>query len=133
MGFEIDVASCTECRRCMIACSLAKAGEVRMRSSRIDIGSKWPEVPTIRVCRFEDCRGHPCIETCPVEAIHESAGVILIDADACIGCGACVTVCPYEAIRVEEGKAFKCDLCGGDPACVKECVTGAIRTKGVAD
>ena len=24
-------------------------------------------------------------------------------------------------------KAFKCDLCGGDPACVKSCPTGALE------
>jgi len=114
----------------MIACSLAKTGAVRMRSSRIDVRSRWPEVPEIRVCRFEDCAAHPCIESCPVNAIGKSGGVLRIDPEACIGCGACEAVCPYHAIRVEDGKALKCDLCGGDPACVKECVTGAIRDAG---
>ena len=28
-----------------------------------------------------------------------------------------------------EGKAFKCDYCGGDPACVKECLPGALVFK----
>jgi Fe-S-cluster-containing dehydrogenase component len=133
MGFVIDVEKCTECRRCMIACSLAKSGGVRMQSSRIDIRPNWPDVPEIRVCRFEDCAGHPCIEACPVNAISESDGVVLIDVETCIGCGACVAVCPYQAILTVDGKALKCDLCGGDPACVKECVTGALQTKGVAD
>jgi Fe-S-cluster-containing dehydrogenase component len=133
MGFVIDVERCTECRRCMIACSLAKSGGVRMQSSRIGITPNWPELPKILVCRFEDCAGHPCIEACPVAAIRESAGVVLIDAETCIGCSACEVVCPYQAIKLEDGKALKCDLCGGDPACIKECVTGAIRDKGVAD
>lgn len=132
MGFVIDAGTCTECKRCMIACSLAKSGIVRMLSSRIDIRPHWPEVPEIRVCRFEDCAGHPCIEACPVGAISDTDGVVLIDADTCIGCGACEAVCPYLAIKIEDSKALKCDLCGGDPACVKECVTGAIQPKGVA-
>jgi carbon-monoxide dehydrogenase iron sulfur subunit len=103
-----------------------------MKSSRIDIHPNWPEMPEIGVCRFQDCAGHPCVAACPVSAISESGGLVLIDADACIGCGACETVCPYGAIKLEDGKALKCDLCSGDPACVKECVTGAIRAKGVA-
>ena len=132
MGFVIDVGRCTECKRCMIACSLVKSGGVRMHSSRIEIRPNWPETPEIRVCRFEDCAGHPCIASCPVAAISESDGVVLIDAKACIGCGACVDVCPYQAIKIESGIALKCDLCGGDPECVKECVTGAIRNREVA-
>lgn len=133
MGLLIDVRRCTECKRCMIACSLAKSGGVRMKSSRIDIHPNWPEMPKIDVCRFEDCAGHPCVGTCPVSAISESSGLVLIDSEVCIGCGACVPVCPYGAIKLEDGNALKCDLCGGDPACVKECVTGAIRDKEVAD
>jgi Fe-S-cluster-containing dehydrogenase component len=117
----------------MIACSLAKSGAVRMGASRIDIRSSWPKAPEIRVCRFEDCDGHPCIASCPVKAISELDGVVLIDSGACIGCGACEASCPYQAITIENGTALKCDLCGGDPACVKECVTGAIRNREVAD
>jgi anaerobic carbon-monoxide dehydrogenase iron sulfur subunit len=127
------VAKCTECRRCMIACSLVKSGGVRMQSSRIGVRPNWPEMPEIHVCRFEDCAGHPCIASCPVHAIREEDGVVIIEAAVCIGCGACTSVCPYGAIRIEKGKALKCDLCGGDPACVKECVTGALRVKGVAE
>ncbi|MBU1050893.1 4Fe-4S binding protein [Candidatus Bipolaricaulota bacterium] len=133
MGFVVDVEKCTECRRCMIACSLVKSGGVRMQSSRIDIRPNWPEVPEIRVCRFEDCVGHPCIGSCPVTAIRESNGVVLIDAESCIGCGSCAAVCPYQSIRIVGGIALKCDLCGGNPACVSECVTGAIRNRGVAE
>jgi Fe-S-cluster-containing dehydrogenase component len=37
-----------------------------------------------------------------------------------------VEVCPFQAIRIEQGSAYKCDFCGGDPACVPECVTEAL-------
>jgi Fe-S-cluster-containing hydrogenase component 2 len=30
------------------------------------------------------------------------------------------------ALHPETGLALVCDLCGGDPACVKRCATGAI-------
>jgi len=132
VGFDIDLSRCTECKRCAIACSLAKTGAVSLQASRIDIKPNWPEVPEIRVCRFEDCVDQPCISSCPVSAISREDGLVLIDAETCIGCGACETVCPYGAIKIRESKAQKCDFCGGDPACVKECVTDAIQIKGVS-
>jgi carbon-monoxide dehydrogenase iron sulfur subunit len=36
--------------------------------------------------------------------------------------------CPYGCIVVSaKGYAEKCDLCGGDPECVKFCLTGALK------
>jgi hypothetical protein len=34
------------------------------------------------------------------------------------------------ALHPETGLALICDLCGGDPACVKRCATGAIAWEG---
>ena len=52
----------------------------------------------------------------------------------CIGCGYCITGCPFDIPRIskKENKAYKCTLCsdrvavGMEPACVKTCPTGAI-------
>ena len=128
--FAFDFEKCTECRRCMADCAVVKTGVVRMADSRIDIIRSWPELPEIRVCRFDDCAGHPCIADCPVEAISENGGVVAIDREACTGCELCVAACPYHAIRMNNGTAMKCDFCGGDPACVKACVTAAIAKGG---
>ncbi|MBQ5883557.1 MAG: 4Fe-4S binding protein, partial [Clostridia bacterium] len=38
-----------------------------------------------------------CASDCPVEAISEGDGIYVIDADACIDCGACAGSCPVEA------------------------------------
>ena len=37
--------------------------------------------------------------------------------------------CPFGAISIDSGdeKLIKCDLCGGDPTCVKFCSTGALQ------
>jgi len=126
-AFAIDPEKCTECERCMSACALVKTGVVRLADARITIQRRWPEVPGIHVCRFGDCAGQPCIPACPVEAIANRDGYVLIDREACTGCGACLEACPYQAIRLDDGqKAFKCDFCGGQPACVPECVTLAL-------
>ncbi len=42
-----------------------------------------------------------CVEVCPVEAISIEGKKARIDAVRCIGCGVCVGECPMEAIRVE--------------------------------
>ena len=58
-----------------------------------------------------------------------SSGYIAqLDESLCVGCGTCVDACPFgmAALHPESGLAIICDLCGGDPACVKRCVTGAI-------
>ena len=47
--------------------------------------------------------------------------------DACIGCGACTTVCPIEAISLTEVAKINeesCILCG---ACAAICPVGAIE------
>jgi Fe-S-cluster-containing dehydrogenase component len=129
-AFAFEFEKCTECERCVSACSIVKAGVVQRSQSRISIGRGWPEVPAIRVCRFDDCAGHPCIGACPVEAISRDDGLVLIDKDTCTGCGECVEACPWDAIAMRADLAVKCDFCGGDPACVKACVTVAIARKG---
>ncbi len=135
IGFNIQHDKCTECKRCVTACSLAKAGYIQPLISRIGIRKKWPEPPDIFLCRFEDCEDKPCIDVCPTEAIYEQDGYILISDAACSSCGACVSACPYQAITMNSktGVAVKCDFCGGDPECVKVCVTGAITVKEAAE
>lgn len=49
--------------------------------------------------------------------------------DVCTGCGACVTVCPFGAIEMKEGKAYiteGCRVCG---QCVDACPENAIIIK----
>jgi Fe-S-cluster-containing dehydrogenase component len=55
---------------------------------------------------------------------------VVVDAKKCDGCGECVPACPYGMIdQYASGKAYKCDLCGGDPACANECHYGALVFK----
>jgi Fe-S-cluster-containing dehydrogenase component len=77
------------------------------------------------------CPKPDCINACKAEAIFKNErGVVVVDAGKCNGCGDCVTACPYGMIeQYGSGKAFKCDLCGGTPACVNECRYGALVFK----
>ena len=52
---------------------------------------------------------------------------ITVDRDKCIGCEACVAVCPVGAINMVEGKAeINQDTCISCGACVSECPVEAI-------
>ncbi|MGB9678512.1 MAG: 4Fe-4S binding protein [Thermoanaerobacteraceae bacterium] len=50
-----------------------------------------------------------------------------VDDSLCIGCGNCVRVCPFNAIKIEDGIAYinpeKCRDCG---RCIDICPVGAI-------
>lgn len=94
-----------------------------------------------RLCM--QCEESPCTTVCPVGATYRTAdGVILVDEARCIGCGYCVTACPYGArfivpaggeARGAPGVADKCTWCyhrlarGLEPACVEVCPVGARR------
>jgi Fe-S-cluster-containing hydrogenase component 2 len=126
--FRVDTNLCSGCQSCVMACSLTKEGAFSLKKSRIQIQmneSKCLNVPT--VC--EHCLRPPCLTVCPVGAISrdEESGIVRIDEEACNGCGNCLKVCPFKSIAISENKARKCDLCGGDPECVKVCYPYALQ------
>lgn len=54
----------------------------------------------------------------------------MVNNDLCIGCGACVGICPVGAISMVGGKAFiDYDLCIGCKLCENICPVSAINIK----
>ncbi len=53
-------------------------------------------------------------------------GVVTVAEELCDGCGACAEACRFDAINLHDGIPLICDLCGGEPACVAVCPTGAL-------
>lgn len=53
--------------------------------------------------------GDPCLDVCPTRAIHWDSeyAVAKVSGEDCIGCGLCVSRCPYGAISLAEGIAAK--------------------------
>jgi len=92
---------CTGCNRCVYVCSAVKEGLFQPSKARIHINNfplRGYSVPS--VC-FQ-CPRPDCMAACPEGAITKNDdGIVLVDAE-------------------------KCNGCGGDPACVKECEPKAI-------
>jgi Fe-S-cluster-containing hydrogenase component 2 len=58
----------------------------------------------------------------------DKVGRVMVDYDICIGCRSCVAICPFGAMNynVIDKRVFKCDLCDGDPQCVRFCDVKAV-------
>ena len=120
---------CSGCRACEVACVARHDGCFGIATARIRVTKMEPlGVDHPHVCRL--CQRPLCVAACPTGALRkdETTGAVLLHADDCIGCSACVDACPFgmAALHPETGLAAICDLCGGDPACVKRCATRAI-------
>jgi ferredoxin len=64
-----------------------------------------PRSPTVTYIITEPCidvKDKSCIDVCPVDCIHETDRMLVIDAEECIDCGACEPECPVEAIFPED-------------------------------
>ncbi|MFP3239799.1 MAG: 4Fe-4S dicluster domain-containing protein [Caldivirga sp.] len=59
---------------------------------------------------------------------------VVVDMDTCIGCGACISVCPYNALELNEnGKArLIWDFCKDDFECIPVCPVNCIWKSGDA-
>jgi ferredoxin len=56
-----------------------------------------------------DTKDRSCVEVCPVDCIHETDRMLVIDPEECIDCGACEPECPVEAIFPEDAVPAKWD------------------------
>jgi len=119
----IDPLKCTGCRLCEVACSLKHHGLIWPSASRIQVFEPYPGAPIPLVCI--QCHDYPCVNSCPFSAlgVDEKTGAVIVYEDKCTLCGTCVQACPVNIPRVVPGlRSIQiCDLCGGEPECVKTC------------
>lgn len=152
----IDVSKCIGCKACQSACAEWNdtvppiEENVGVYENPSDLG---PEMFTLmRFSEYENpngdfewlirkdgcmhCTDPGCLKACPAPGaiVQYSNGIVDFIHENCIGCGYCVTGCPFNIPRVSktDHKSYKCTLCsdrvavGQGPACAKACPTQAI-------
>jgi Fe-S-cluster-containing dehydrogenase component len=120
----------------VFACSLYHDDEVRPATARLHVRRYYGLVDVPIICWH--CPDAPCVAACPVtpqKAIAKNKDTNIVaftDEKLCLGasCNKCLEACPPQYLRrhPETAKPMFCNLCDGDPRCVKACERQAHET-----
>jgi Fe-S-cluster-containing dehydrogenase component len=111
-------------------------------------GNVNPNLALLKIVRLEiqeldipvicmACDDAPCIKVCPMNArVRQENGTVVTNTDVCIGCRACVYICPVgsPAVNPYTGQTMTCDMCQDDetgPWCVTACREGALKVRSM--
>jgi len=99
-GMVLDLKRCIGCNACAIACKVENTtpeGVLWTKTVSEEIGT-YPNVTRVYVPLIcNHCEDAPCERVCPTLATYTTDdGIVLVDENKCIGCGACHTACPYK-------------------------------------
>ena len=168
LGLVIDLDTCVGCHACVVACKGWNTQNYDAPLSDQDPYGADPSGTFLnRVHSYEvttpdktaqlvhfpksclHCDDAPCVTVCPTGASYKRSedGIVLVNEDACIGCGLCAWACPYGAREMDaaEGVMKKCTLCvdriyndtlpeeDREPACVRTCPSGARHFGDLGD
>ena len=142
----IDISKCIGCKACQSACmewndlrdTVGDTGGVYdnprdltdeswtvMRFFEVEPNGKLEWL--IRKDGCMHCADPGCLKACPAPGaiVQYSNGIVDFHQENCIGCGYCITGCPFDVPRIskKDSKAYKCTLCsdrvsvGLEPAC----------------
>jgi Fe-S-cluster-containing dehydrogenase component len=169
LGLVIDLDTCVGCHACAVACKQWNdGGQFGPLPDQDPYGKEPLGVWFNRVHSYEiadeapgqtmslhfprsclHCETPDCVTVCPTGASYKRAedGIVLVDADLCIGCKLCSWACPYGAREYSEARGVmqKCTLCvdriyneslaehDRQPACVQACPTRARHFGDLGD
>jgi len=99
-GMVIDLRKCIGCETCKHVCSdVNDDGWRRVVDIIMEDHSKRQKVFITMGCMH--CVAPPCLEVCPTGATQKrSDGIVMIDHELCVGCGACILACPYKSRKI---------------------------------
>ena len=167
LGLVIDLDTCVGCHACAVNCKEWNASGHsaplpdhapygrdaagvwfnRIHSFEVGEGERGRTVHFPKSCLH--CDEPACVEVCPTGASYKRVedGIVLVNADTCIGCKLCSWACPYGAREFDDddGVMKKCTLCidriynenlaeeDRVPACVSTCPTNARHYGDLGD
>lgn len=153
----VDVSSCIGCKACEVACQ--EWNDLMAAEGRPFFGS-YQTLPDLeanfwQLIKFNEverdgrfmwnmtkyqcmhCGDPGCLRACPAPGaiVQYRNGIVDFVQENCIGCGYCITGCPFDVPRLSRstGKVYKCTLCsdrvevGLEPACIKACPTNCLH------
>ena len=128
-GLVFHPDKCNGCLDCEKACVKAHPTAVAAGKPRLQI-TKDGDHHKMKACLH--CETCPPSELCPsaLFEFHEDGKYWTLDEHRCFACMSCIPRCASEGIFFEGAfgveTAYTCDLCAGDPACIKACSKGAL-------
>lgn len=152
----IDTSTCIGCKACEVACQewndlppepTTQGGTyqtlpdttahfwnlIKFSEHESPKGFHW----LMRKDQCMHCTEPGCLIACPAPGaiVQYANGIVDFQQDACIGCGYCITGCPFNVPKfsADTARVYKCTLCvdrvaeGLQPACVKACPTSCLQ------
>jgi phenylacetyl-CoA:acceptor oxidoreductase subunit 1 len=102
----IDLTKCVACETCIEICrqySKPPPGPSWRKSIVHEMEDNPSEKQLFLTMNCMHCENPPCLEVCPTCATYRrSDGIVDIDINLCLGCGACVVACPYQARSISK-------------------------------
>lgn len=121
MRIKVDRKKCSGCHLCEMVCSLYHLGVMNPERSAIRIEKDDLETSVHRPVVCRQCKEMKCLEGEEVKEESEQGKFLWDPARG--------DRCPFRALRIFQGNAHHCDLCGGAPQCVNVCTPGALVIK----
>jgi len=152
----VDTSTCIGCKACEVACQewndLPPETTVQMGTYQTlpDLTPNYWNLIKFNEHEDEDglhwlmrkdqcmhCADPGCLAACPAPGaiVQYTNGIVDFQQDQCIGCGYCMTGCPFNVPKFspKTKRVYKCTMCvdrvsvGLQPACVKACPTSCLQ------
>jgi len=121
--------NCTGCEICLLACQSVHSDIFSEVGARLKIHCEIINDEPRKSKPFICTLCEKCVDVCHTNALQiNRRGYLSLNPELCTKCGDCEEACPFGVIWLDKnGLPVFCDLCQGDPECVKACPSHAIE------
>ncbi len=132
VGILMDTHKCINCQQCVKACG--EEYSLQPEEAYLEVEElKENGLDLRKRVSCMHCEDAACVTACPTKTLYKgNNGLTYVDRSKCIGCQYCQRVCPYQIIKMKNGRVSKCVGCqsfieeGNAPRCVRACPVKAL-------